>query len=178
MFTRMSLIGLVSDQLYTWSDEHTKRTRCRPPKAPQRSCASTAAAQIDLARLAHRALQAVWQARMQMRRRSRTRTQVLSVGKLSRPAAANGLRAAGGLWANSGVSRQLSPEPRDSGDDLRDQPRIAAPSRGALSRPHERVAGRCPRLDRCGIGRRAARQYARQLDRRQPREFVLCGGSR
>ncbi len=177
MLTNRALSGLVSDQLYTWSDEYTKGIRCRTAKASQRSCAPTTAAQIDFARVHHRAVQAVRQAGMQMRRRSRSWPQVLSVGELSRPAAANGLRAAGGLWADGGVSRQLSPEPRNSGDNLRDQPRIAAPSRGALKRQHERVTARSSRLERYGIGRRASRQYARRLARRQRTQFVLCGGS-
>ena len=102
MLTKISLTVLLSDQFYTWSDEHTERTRCRTAKTPQCSCASTAPAHIDPARLPHRAIQTMWQARMQMRRRPRTWPQILSVGELSGPAAANGLRAAGGVWANGG----------------------------------------------------------------------------
>jgi hypothetical protein len=178
MLTRTSLTSLLSDQLYTWSDEYSERTRCRAAKTPQCSCAPAAATEIDPARLAHRTLQTVWQAGMQVRRRSRTWAEVLSVGKLSRPAAANGLRATGCLRANSGVSRQLSPEPGDSGNDLRDQPRTSAPPRGALEGHHERVTRRRPRPDRCGIGRRVSRQYARILARWRSGEFALCGGSR
>ena len=177
MLTNRALSGLVSDQLYTWSDEHTKGIRCCPAKASQHSCAPITAAQIDFARVHHRAVQAVRQAGMQMRRRSRSWPEVLSVSELSRPAATHGLRAAGGLWTDGGVSRQLSPEPRDSGDDLRDQPRIAAPSRGALKRQHERVTACSSRSERCEIGRRASRQYARRLARRQRTQLVLCGGS-
>jgi len=178
MLIRISLIALLSDQFYTWSDGYSERTRRRTAKAPQRSCPPTAAAEIDSARLPHRTIQAMWQAGMQVRRRSRTWPEVLSVGKLSRPAAANGLRATGCLRANCGVSRQLSPEPRDSGNDLRDQSRTSAPPRGALERHHERVTRRRPRPDRCGVGRRVSRQYACMLARRRPGEFVLCGGSR
>jgi len=178
MLTTIYLTGILSDQLYTWSDEYTKRTHYRTAETPQRPRASTSAAQIDPARLPHQAIQTMRKAGMQMRRRAWTWPQVLSIGKLSGPAAANGLRAPGGLWANGGISRQLSPKPRDSGDNLRDQPRIAAPSRGALARRHERITGGCPRPDRCGIGWRASGQYARRLARRQPGEFILCGGSR
>jgi hypothetical protein len=178
MLTWIFLIALLSDQLFAWSDEHSERTCPRTAKAPQRSCAPTAAAEIDPAGIPHRAIQALWQAGMQVRRRSRTRAEVLSVRKLSWPAAANGLRATGCLRANSGVCRQLSPEPGDSGNDLRDQPRTSAPPRGALERHHERVTRCRPRPDRCGIGRRVARQYARILARWRPGEFVLCGGSR
>jgi len=134
--------------------------------------------EIYSARLPDRALQTLRQAGMQVCRWARTWTKVLSLGKLPRPAAANGLRAAGSLWANSGVSRQLSQKPRDSGNDLRDQPGTFAPPRGAIERHHERVIRRRPRHYRCGIGKRVSRQHARSLDRRRPAEFFLCGGSR
>ncbi len=178
MLTMICLSVLLSDQCYTWSDEHTETIRCRTSKTPQRSCASTAPARVDSARLPHRALQTMWKAGLQVRRRARTWPQVLSVSELSRPATANGLRAAGGLCANDGVSRQLSPKPRDSGNDLRDQPRVAAPPRGAVRSRHGRITGCRPRLSRYGIGQRDSRQYARRLARRQPGEFILCGGSR
>jgi hypothetical protein len=178
MLTTIFSSSLRSDQLLTWSDEYKKRARCRAAKTPRRSCASTAPAQIDPARLADRAIQAMWKAGVQMRRWARARPQVLSVGKLSGPAAANGLCAAGCLWRNGRVSSQLSSEPRDSGSNLRDQPRIVAPSRGALTRCYERAAGCRPRPCRCGIGGRASRQYAGMLARRQGREFVFCGGGR
>lgn len=178
MLTWISPIAPLSDQLFAWSDGYSERTRRRTAKTPQRSCAPAAAAEIDPAGLPYRAIQAMWQAGMQVRRRSRTRAEVLSVRKLSWPAAANGLRAPGGIWANIGVSRQLSPKPRDSGSNLRDQPRVVAPSRGALKSCHERAAGCRPRPDRCGIGRRASGQYAGWLARRQRRMFAFCGGGR
>jgi hypothetical protein len=83
MLTKISWTTLQSDQLYTWSDEYTERTRCCTAKTPRRSCASTAPAQIDPARLPHRALQAMRQAELQMRRRARTWAQILSFGELS-----------------------------------------------------------------------------------------------
>ena len=178
MLTSIYLTVLLSDQFYTWPDGYTKRTRCRAAKTSQHSCASPAPAQIDSAGLPHRAIQTMWQARLQMRRRRRTWPQVLSVGKLSRPAATNGLRAAGELRTNSRVYRQLPPESRDSGDDLRGQSRIAAPSRGALKRHHERVTVCRLRPEGCGIGWCASRQHARRLARRRPGEFIFCGGSR
>jgi hypothetical protein len=178
MLTRICLMVLIADQLYTWSDGYQKTTRSRASETPQRSCASTAPARIDSPRLPHRAIQTMWQAGMQVRGRARTWPQVLSVRELSRPATADGLRAAGGLWAGDGVSRELSPKPRDSGNDLRDQPRAAAPPRGAVRSRHGRIDGCCPRLGRYGIGQRYSRQYARRLARRQPGEFILCGGSR
>ena len=174
----MYLCGIQSDQLYTWSDEYPERACCRLTKTPQRAGAPTAPAPSGLARLPHRALQTVWQTWMQMRRRPRPWSQVLSIGKLPGLAAANGLRAAGVLRANGGIPRQLPPSPRDSGGHLRDQPRTTAPSRGALKGRRERIPGCSPRPDRCGIGRSAPRQYARRLARRRSKGFANWGGGR
>ena len=178
MLTTLFSLSLRSDQLLTWSDEYTERTRCRAAKTPRRSCASTAPAQIDPARLAHRAIQAMWKAGVQMRRWAGARPQVLSVDKLSGPATANGLCAAGCLWRDGRVSGQLSSKPRNSGSNLRDQPRVVAPSRGALKRRYERAAGCRPHPCRCGIGRCASGQYACRLARRQRGKFAFCGGGR
>lgn len=178
MPTTALLIALISDQCLAWSDEYTERIYGNIAKTTQCPCAQTAAAQIDSARLPHRTIQAMRQAGVQMRRRAGTRSQILSVSKLPGPAAANGLRAPGCLWTNSGVPRQLSPKPRDSGDNLRDQPRIVAPSRGALKRFYERVPARPSHSDRRETGRSTSRQYARRLARRQPAQFLFCGGRR
>src|ERR1700736_1881945 len=123
---------LMSDQLYTWSDRDAKENCCRPAKTTPGAAAPTAAIGGDSARLADRALQTLWQAGMQMRQRSRSWAQVLSVGELSGLAATNGLRAARGLRPDQGVSGQLSASPRALGGDLRDQSRTAAPPRDAL----------------------------------------------
>ena len=60
----------------------------------------------------------------------------------------------------------------------RDAPLPFRNAKVGLERHHERVNRRRPRPDRCGIGRRGARQYARVLARWRPGEFVLCGGGR
>ncbi len=174
----MSLAKIVSDQLYTWSDINAERTACRIAKTSQSSSAPTAPAQSHPARLPHRALQTLWQAGMPMRRRSRSWPQVLSFGELPRIAATNGLRAPGVLCSDRRSPRQLPPSPPDLGGDLRDQPRTAAPSRGALKGRHERTTFCPPSDDRCGIGRRAPRQYARRLARRRPKGFANWGDRR
>jgi hypothetical protein len=174
----MKIHSLRSDQLYTWSDENRERAHCRIAKTPQLSSSPTASSQSDPSRLPHRALQTMWQAGMQMRRRSRSWPQVLSFGELSGLAAANGLRAPGGLRANGGVPRQLPSNPRDLREDLRDQPRTSAPPRGALTGGYEQGAF-CPlRTDRYKIGWRAPRQYDCRLARRQPKGFAICGDHR
>lgn len=178
MLTDAFVSCLQSDQCYAWSGEYTKRVRCCPAQTPQRSGAPVAAAAIDSARFPYRAIQAMRQTGMQVRRRSRTWPQVLFVGELSEAAAADGLRTAGGLRPGGGVFGQLSPDPRDSGTDLRDQPRVAAPSRSTLKERHERIAGRPVCCDRCASGRRSSGQHARRLAGCKPGEFALCGGRR
>src|SRR5215211_797162 len=109
----MYLPRLQSDQLYTWSDINAQRAHCRIAKAPQRFPAPIASAESDPPWLPDRALQTMWQARMQMRRRSRSWPQVLSFGELPGLAATNGLRAAGVLRPDGRVPRQLPPSARD-----------------------------------------------------------------
>jgi hypothetical protein len=167
---------LSSDQLLTWSDENIETDHSRLAKAPPSAPAPIAPAQSRPAWLPHRALQTLWQARMQMRPRPRSWPQVLSLGELSRPAAANGLRPARVLRAGERVPSQLPPRSPDLGGGLRDQPRASAPPRGALNHRHERSAVSPPRTDRSATGRRAPRQYARQLARPRPQPERHRGG--
>src|SRR6476620_11715886 len=109
----MSFSQLNSDQLYTWSDENGRRARCQLEKTPPSADAPTASAQGDPARLAHRALQTLWQARVQMRRWSRPWSQVLFVGEPPGHAATNGLCAARVSRTVRRVRRQLPPRARD-----------------------------------------------------------------
>src|SRR5260370_21891005 len=148
-----------SDQLYTWSDIHEERACCQLEKTPSSPRAPTAPTQGDPARLADRALQTLWQARLQVRRWPRPWSQVLSVGELPGLASANGLCAAGISRSDCRVRRQLSPSPRDLRGDLRDQPRVATPPGGALNRPYEPSA-LCPSCSNlCRLGRAAFLHY-------------------
>jgi len=167
---------LVSDQFLAWSDENIETDHRRLAKAPPSAPAPIAPTQSGPAGFPHRALQALWQARLQMRRRPRSWSQVLSVGELPRPASANGLCPARVLRAGERVAGQLPPRPPDPGGDLRDQPRAPTPSREALKDRHERSAVIPPCTDRSGTGRRAPRQYARQLARPRPQLDPQRGG--
>ena len=167
---------LRSDQLLTWSDENTEADHRRLAKAPPSAPAPIAPTQGCPPWFPYRALQTLWQARLQMRPRPRSWPQVLSVGKLSRPAPANGLRPTRVLRAGERVPGQLPPRSPDLGGDLRDQPRAPATSREALKDRHERSAASSPRTDRSGTRRRAPRQYARQLARLRPQLDGHRGG--
>src|ERR1700733_10945110 len=127
---------IESDQLYTWSDENPEPVHCRITETSQCAPAPTASAPSHPPRFSHRTLQTMRQTGMQMRRRPRPWPQVLFVGQLSRLAAANELCTAGVLRSNDGIPGQLSSDARNPGGRLRDQPRTAAPPRGALRSHH------------------------------------------
>ena len=131
---------LESDQLYTWSDKNGNRACCQLEKTSPSAAAPVAPAQGDPARFADRALQALWQARVQMCRGSGPRSQVLPFGEPPRLTAMNGLCAAGVSRPDCRVRRQLPPSPGDLRSDLRDQPRTTAPPSGALKGHHARSA--------------------------------------
>lgn len=172
----MYFSALQSDQLYTWSDEYSEQADCYVAKAPERSSASTPSAPSNPPWLSDRALQKMRQAGMQMRRRPRPRSQVLFVGQLSRLAAADGLRAVGVVRANDRVPRQLPSSPRDPGGDLRDQPRTAAQTRGALKARYAPSDFAHAGTGRCGTGWHTPRQYARRVARRRSQGFAYRGG--
>ncbi len=85
--------GLQADQLCTWSDTHALPTAqtdfCRVASAPPTAIAPPATPRSSFAGLSHRALQAVRQAGMQMRPRSRSWTQVLPLEILDEVCAIN-----------------------------------------------------------------------------------------
>src|SRR6202030_1229441 len=141
-----------SDQLNTWSDKNGKRACCRLEETSTSTSTPVAPAQVDSARLADRALQTLWQAGVQMCRRSRPWPQVLPFGEPSGLAAANGLCAAGVSRPDCRVRCQLPPSPRNFRSDLRDQPRAVAPPGGALKSRHERSALRPPCIHQSWIG--------------------------
>src|SRR3981189_749679 len=127
----MNILDLVSDQLDTWSD-HAKHTVVDFAQASCPVAAANAGSGYAAAWLAHRTLQALRQAWLQVCRRSRPWPQVLPVGELSRAPAADGLRATGRSRRGHRASVELPPRPRDHRGSLRDQPRTATPARDAL----------------------------------------------
>ena len=173
----MSFVHLQSDQLYTWSDENRNRAFGQPEKTPSGAVAAIAATQGGPPRLADRTLQALRQARVQMRRRSWPWPQILSFGEPLGLAATNGLCAAGISRSGCRIHCQLSASPRNLGSDLRDQSRTPAPPGGALKSRYGRTL-RPSSSNRCWIGWRASRQYGRSLAGWQPGRRDQRGGSR
>jgi len=156
----MKHLHLLSDHVYDWSArsirELRKRRRALLRKLPRLECGA--------ARLADRALQALWQAGVQMCRWSRSRPEVLPVGEFSW--SADGLRAAGKSGSDPRARRQLPRSTRGARGGLRDQPRAVTAPRGALRAGGERnvaTAAHPRRFRRCA----AARQHGRGMTRRR-----------
>ena len=179
----MNLSGLEADQLYTWSDNNashiTQTALVRFAKAPAAAVAPVAPARAFAARLAHRALQTLWQGGMQMRPRSRSWPQVLPLRELFRPNAANGLRAPGVSGSDHRSSGSSPSSPRDLGGDLRDQSRTTASPRGTLRDCNVQLTSLLllPPNGHAN-GWLVARQYARGLAEERPRILGNCGARR
>ena len=115
----MSEYEVLSDQYYNWSVKHAESIDVITAAAMHSPAAQTAESRRDPEGFAHRTLQALREAGMQVRERAWPRTQVLFVHQPDRPEATNGLRAAGLPRPSRGVSGKL---PLGTGDHERDFP--------------------------------------------------------
>ena len=168
---------LLSDQSLTWS-AYGRHSIIRLTQTPRPTAEADAGVGDTPAGLAHRALQALRQTWLQVRRRPRPWPQVLSVRELSRAPTANGLRASGRLRRRHRTPGELSPGPRDHRGDLRDQPRTLTPPRRALRGSGESVVDVTHPIHRSSPGRRTHRQHARGLAHRRSRAETDRGGRR
>ena len=164
----MTLLVLLSDQFITWS-AHGRCSVVDFTQASRPVAAANAGSGYATAWLAHRTLQALRQAWLQVRRWAGSWPQVLSVRELSRAPTANGLRASGRLRRRHPTFGELPQGPRDHRRDLRDQPRTITPPRGALRGIGEPDTAVPHPLHRSAIGRRTHRQHARGLAHRRVR---------
>ncbi len=127
----MMFLRLESDQLNNWSDSHAQTASHNPATKAGSPAPKAARAQRDLARLAHRALQALRKARLQVRPRPRSRAQGLSLCQQIWSASSDGVRAQGRPRPSEGVRSELPRGARDPRRDLRDQSRAPASARKA-----------------------------------------------
>ncbi len=164
----MDHVHLLSDQFLTWS-ANARYSVVHSTQTPRAIAQANAGIGHALARLAHRTLQALRQAWLQVRRRPRSWPQVLLIGEFPRAPAANGLRATGRLRRSLRTLDELSPGPRDHRGDLRDQSRTTTPPRGALRGVGEPGTAVAHHLHRSAISRRTHRQHARGLAHRRVR---------
>jgi hypothetical protein len=174
----MDFPPVQSDQFYPWSDPCARENFFRFAQTPPSSSAATAPPHGDPPWLAHRALQTVRQARLQVCRGSGPRSQVPPVGQLSGLSTSHGLCAASVLRAGRRVPGQLSTNPRDFRGNLRDQPRTTAASRGALRSRDGRRTFYVSLTVGKGDGCRSSGQYARSLAGQRGHEGDSGGGRR
>ncbi len=174
----MNFYEIVSDQLFKWSDEDDRNIPFRVAPTPSSAPAPIAALGRHSPRFPDRALQTVWQARLQVRPKPWTRPQILPVGKLSRYAPPDGLRASGVSRTSREVPPQLPASSRDLGRDLQDQLRAAAPPQGALRRQDGRCWLRVHHHLRYEIRKCPAGQPAGGMARRSTELLGSHGGRR
>jgi len=164
------------DQLLPWSVILATAILNRVTKAPPGAPAAIAPFTRRAARLAHRALQALRQSRLQMCRGTRPWSEVLPLGELPKATAADGLPTPRVLHPGTCRPRPLPTRPRDPRADLRDQSRTAAASRDALRCHGERDCD-AHRRDRRSLCEHFARQHAPGLARcRTPNRYGRFGG--
>lgn len=129
----MNFRGPLSDQYYAWSDSHAKQTYFQPATTPHKLAATAPPFGRHSPWLSDRALQTLWQTRLQVRQRPWPRPQILPLHQPNRQTPPNGLHTPGLCRAGKAVSGQSSTRPGYFGRDLRDQSRTPAPPRAALT---------------------------------------------
>jgi hypothetical protein len=171
---RSDLQTQLADQLHTWTDDYAHSAaqtgfRC-PAPATASAAPAAATARSSTPRFSHRALQTLWQAKLQMRSQPRPWPEILSLGQSLRAATANGLHSPGLLSPDRRVSGQLSSASSDLGRDLCYQSRAIISARCILRNQHEPCPSRNVASLRCGSWKPASRQHAIRLARPRNRE--------
>jgi hypothetical protein len=159
----MSKLYLLSGHGYDWSDKTIWKISLRIAQASAVAAGKASAVGRGAARLIDRALQALRKAGLQMCRRPRPRTEVLSVGELSGRTTADGLRATRGYRSHAGAHRQLPRGAHGARGGLRDQPRAVTAPRGALRCGGERNIAAAHHPDRRFRCRETPRQHGRGM---------------
>jgi len=174
----MNSFGILSDQSFRWSASYEEEILLRATKTPSGPIRQAAAPLCHPSRFSHRTLQALWQAWLQMRQGPRSWPQVLLICQLPEIAAASGLCSAEPSCRDQEIPRQLSARSRSLRADLRDQPRVAAPPRGALRAHDEHRFFLAHRAHGFPISKHDRRQHARELSGLSIQCLDNCGGDR
>ena len=173
----MTIPCLLSDQLLMWSALYAGYflgTTQTSPAVTQ----TTAGSRDSVTRFIDRTLQALRQARLQMRQRSGPWTQVLLVRELPRHATPDGLCSASRLPGGCRALKQFPPGARNHRENLRDQSRVVAAPRGALRPSGEPPFAIAHGSHRFTARRRTAGQYARCLARQRVPAATFRGDRR
>src|ERR1017187_3052741 len=129
----MRLNNPVSEQLINCSDIYACLHRQLAPQTPSPDPTPAPLGPPRRARLAHRALSALRQARLPVRLRPRSRSQILSVGQLPQWPPATPIPLSAAIPPGSGTVNELSARARSVGADMRPQSRTLTPPGESLS---------------------------------------------
>jgi hypothetical protein len=130
--------SLISDQLYTGSEIYENKDECLPSKKKKDTHKQTAPPGLHPSGDADRAVQTLWKDRLQMCRRARSRSQILSIRKQTGHSPGNGLCASvlpRPSYRVFGEQPSCAESPRG---DLRDQSRTDASQTASLKESCER----------------------------------------
>ena len=175
----MNWIPLESDQSYNWSDQHVRQTFQNSPAKTKSAHGEPARFDSHTAGLPHRALQALWQARVQLRPRPRPWPQVLPFCQQTGSNARDGLCSARLFGKSARASGQLPQDKSDLGRPLRDQSRAPVAQGEALVRaPPCSLRGQrdCNASSQCRTDRHCLCQYARRGTEKQSGPIDGQGG--
>ena len=123
----------VSEQLFNCSEHYASVPRQFAPQTPNPDPTPSPSGPPRGSRLAHRALSALRQARLPLRLRPRSRSQILFVGQLPQWPPATPIPLSAAVPSGASLVKKLSARARSVGTDLRHQPRILTPPGESLS---------------------------------------------
>jgi hypothetical protein len=157
----MNRLLIRSDHLSIRSDGYPSSFTISSTQASSQSGAWPATAREGVTRVANRDLQALWPAKLPLRRRTGARTEAIPGDQSAWRTTAPRLCAERRLRAGCSFDRQLPQATRSSQRDLCDQCRASAPARGSrVDRD-----GPCPRCPRFRQGGRHSRRHGCVLSR-------------
>ena len=151
----MNRLLIRSDHLSIRSDGYPESVAIKSTQASSQSGARPATAREGVTWVANRDLQALWPAKLPLRRRTGARAEAIPGDQSAWRTAAPRLCAERRLRAGCPFDRQLPQATRSSQRDLCDQCRASAPARGSrVDRD-----GPCPRRPRFRQGGRHSRRH-------------------
>lgn len=157
--------SILSDQYDNWSDIFAKAITPITPESTSGPPAQTSALVCAPPRLAHRTLQTLRQARMQMRSGTRPRSQVLPLRQSAGSNPGYGLCSSGSSRHGRSIPRELSHGARDPRPHLQHQSRAASSQGTSIEKRRVHRKPHCLGCasDRSPPGGHPRRQHARAL---------------
>jgi len=147
----------ISEQLFNCSDTYASFHRQLAPQTPEPDPTSTSHGPPRRPRFAHRTLSPLRQARLPLRNRPRSRSQILFVGQLSQGSTATSIPLTAATLPGSSVVKKLSERARSVGTDMRHQSRTLTPPGESLNDAAGGLA------DRSSAGGSSGRHHASGL---------------